>query len=113
MNTAEAAATGRKRGNMLKRIELETLEKPSIPSGFRIGPRPFTGPEENAPDMAPTKTKATVSHVTHCQCLLGSLPVGNSSIKNTEKPIMIGKSQEETQAIASPAGSELGWASKV
>src|SRR5829696_3923962 len=112
MNTDEAAATSRKRGTTLKRIELETLEKPSIPSGFRIGPRPSSGPEENAPDMAPTRTKATVSHVTHRQRLLGSLPVGNSSIRNTEKPIMMGTSQEETQAIASPAGSESGWASK-
>ena len=97
---------------MFKRIELEKLEKPSIPSGFRIGPRPSTGPEENAPDTAPTKIKATVSHVTHRQRLLGGLPVGNSSINNTEKPITMNTSQEETQAIASPAGNEAGWVSK-
>src|SRR5215210_1343736 len=96
INTDEAAATSRKVATMVKRIE--SLEKPSMPSGFRIGPRPSTGPEENAPNIPPTKTKVTVSHATHRQRLLGSPPVGNSSIKNTEKPIMIGKSQENTQA---------------
>src|SRR5919107_6177188 len=95
INTDEAAAMSRKVGTMLKTIEWETSEKPSMPSGFRIGPRPSTGPEENAPNITPTRTKATVSHVTHRQRLLGSLPVGNSSIKNTEKPIMMGTSQEE------------------
>ena len=58
----------------------KTLGKPSTPSGFRIGPSVSTGPGENAPDITPTKTKATISHANDLQRLLGSRPVGNRRI---------------------------------
>src|SRR5215212_910484 len=92
---------------------LKPLVKPSIPSGFRSGPRPSTGPGENAPDIAPTKTKAMVSQPNHLQRLLGSLPVGNSRYANTPRPMMIGRIQVAIQANAPPAGSESGCANRV
>ena len=85
----------------------------STPSGFRIGPRtPKSAPEENADVITPARTRTPVNHATHLQRLLGSIPVGNSKYRNAERPMMIGKIQETIHAIASPAGSELGSASR-
>jgi len=89
------------------------LEKPLIPSGFWTGPRPALAPIENAEEATPTTTQAKVSHANHLQPLLGNRPVGNRINENSCKPIIGGSIQDEIQAIASPAGSELGCADKV
>jgi hypothetical protein len=68
---------------------------------------------ENAEEIKPATTKATVSHATHLQRLPGSLPVGNRRNTNTWRPMIMGRIQEAIQASASPAGSEFGSADKV
>jgi hypothetical protein len=55
----------------------------SSPSGFSMGPSPWTDPGENATKTAPVRTTPALGHETHRQRLVGSRPWGNSRPKNT------------------------------
>src|SRR5215208_270876 len=106
----ETAATN-KRTDMMA-VGLSALGRPSIPSGLRIDPRLPITPGENATQSAPTIVTNTVSHANHLQRLLGNRPLGNSRSERTIQPIYGIHTQEENQASASPAGSELGRATR-
>jgi hypothetical protein len=89
------------------------LVRPSIPSGFWIGPRtPSSAPEANAPVTTARSSQVALTQANHLQRLPGSLPVGNSRCGNTVRPMMTGSNQETSHASASPAGSEPGRAAQ-
>src|SRR5215217_6775132 len=107
----ETAATN-KRASMMVWTGLKPLGGPSIPSGLRMDPRLPITPGENATQTAPAIVKNTLSHANHLQRLLGSRPLGNNKRESAIQPQYSIHAQETSQASASPAGREVGWASR-
>src|SRR5215218_1316993 len=107
----ERAATN-KRASMMVWTGLKPLGRASIPSGLRIDPRLPITPGENATQTAPAIVTSTVSHANHLQRLLGGRPLGNNKSESAIQPAYIIHAQEASQARASPAGSEVGCASR-
>src|SRR5215216_4299246 len=107
----ERAATN-KRASMMVWTGLKPLGRASIPSGLRIDPRLPITPGENATQTAPAIVKNTLSHANHLQRLLGSRPLGNNKSESAIQPVYEIHAQEASQARASPAGSEVGCASR-
>jgi hypothetical protein len=73
-----------------------------------MDPRLTITPGDNATQSAPTIVKNTVSHANHLQRLLDNRPLGKSGSESAIQPMNRIHIQEESQASASPAGSELG-----
>src|SRR5215218_5689621 len=107
----ETAATN-KRASMMVWTSLKPLGSPSIPSGLRIDSRLPITPGENATQTAPAIVTSTLRYASHLQRLLGSRPSGNNNSESAIQPVYEIHAQEASQARASPAGSEVGCASR-
>src|SRR5215208_6715433 len=97
---------------LARRRRTTKVERPSIPSGLGIDPRLPITPGENATQTAAAIVKNTLSHGNHLQPLLGGRPLGNNKSESAIQPAYSIHAQEASQARASPAGSEVGWASR-
>ena len=86
------------------------FDKPSIPSGLWIVPRPTITPGENACQTAPLTLKSRVSHANHFQRLSGKCPSGKNRSESSIQPMNRTHTQEVSQARASPAGTVSGCA---